>query len=114
MSITQDEVRDFFEKLAWDTYEFEQAKKNFGYPLHSESVIPTNHYSQDHFIDSHDPSYSSVSLVWREYYDSYDRDTCNYPYRAYVDATCASVEKKINELTDKIIENMKVRIAEYS
>jgi len=46
-----------------------------------------------------------------EYYDSYAHDTCNCPYYAYDDATCASVEKKINELTDKMIENMKVRIA---
>jgi len=35
-------------------------------------------------------------------------------FHAYVDATCASVEKKFNELTDKKIENTKVRIAEYS
>jgi len=55
-----------------------------------------------------------VCPVLCEYYDSYDNDTCNCPYRAYVDATCASVKKKINELTDKMIENMKVRIAEYS
>jgi len=55
-----------------------------------------------------------MSPILCEYCDSYDHNTCNCPYRAYVDATWASVEKKINELTDKIIENMKVRIAEYS
>jgi len=31
-----------------------------------------------------------------------------------VDATCASVERKINEMTDKMLETMKVRIAELS
>jgi len=55
-----------------------------------------------------------VSPVLCNYCDSSDHDTCNCPYRAYVDATCVSVEKEINELTDKMIENMKVRIAEYS
>ena len=79
-----------------------------------QSVLPTNPSPQDHFIDSHGPSYSCVSPVLCEYYDSHDHDTCNCPYRAYADATFASVEKKINELTDKMIENMKVRIAGYS
>jgi len=32
----------------------------------------------------------------------------------YVDATCASVEKTINDMIDKMIENMKKRIAKYS
>ena len=31
-----------------------------------------------------------------------------------MDATCANIEKKINELSDKMIENMKARITEYS
>jgi len=31
-----------------------------------------------------------------------------------VDATCASIERKINELTDKMVETMKKRIAKYS
>jgi len=65
-------------------------------------------------MHSHYPSYSCVSPVLCEYCDSYDHDTCNCPYRASVDAICASVEKKINELTDKMIENMKVRTAAYS
>jgi len=51
-----------------------------------------------------------MSPVLCEYCDSSDHSTCNCPYRAYVDAICASVEKKINELTDKMIENMKMRI----
>ena len=39
LSKAQDEVWNFFEKLAWDTYKLKQAQKNFGYPLHSESVL---------------------------------------------------------------------------
>jgi len=31
-----------------------------------------------------------------------------------MDITCASVEKKINELTDKMIEDIKKRTAGYS
>ena len=48
------------------------------------------------------------------YYKSSDHDTCNGLYRDYIDATCASDDKTINDITDKMIENMKVRIAEYS
>jgi len=55
-----------------------------------------------------------MSLVLCDYCESSDHDVLTCPFRAYIDATCASVEKKINELTDKMIENMKVRIAEYS
>ena len=106
LSKTQDEVWNFFEKLAWDTYRLKHA-----HPLYSESAIPVSRYPQDHFIDSHDPSFSYVSPVLCECCDSYDHDTCNCPYRAYVDVTCASVEKKLNELTDQMVENMKVRIA---
>jgi len=54
LSKTQDQVWDFFEKLTWDTYKLKQVQKNFGYPLHSKSVIPVGPYPQDHFIDSHD------------------------------------------------------------
>ena len=49
-----------------------------------------------------------------DYCESSDHDVHTCPYCAYVDVTCASVEKKINELIDKMAENMKVRIAEYS
>ena len=38
-------------------------------------------------------------------------DVCSCSYR---DATCASMEKRINELTDKMLEIMQVRITEYS
>ena len=40
LSKTRDEVWNFFEKLAWDTYEFEQARNNFGYPTRSDYVFP--------------------------------------------------------------------------
>ena len=55
-----------------------------------------------------------MSLVLSEYCDSSNHDTCNCPHHGCIDATCASIEKTINELIDKMIENMKVRIAEYS
>ena len=42
LSKTQDEIRDFFEKLAWDTYAFEQVKKNYGYATPNESVFLAN------------------------------------------------------------------------
>jgi len=60
---TQDKVWDFFEKLAWDTYEFEQARNNFGYPTHSEFVFPVSPCPQDPFIDSHDSSRSYLPSV---------------------------------------------------
>jgi len=55
-----------------------------------------------------------VSPVLCNYYESSNRDACNCPYHNYVDATCASVEKRINDMTDKMIENMKKRIGKYS
>ena len=42
LSKTQDGVWNFFEKLAWDTYAFEQDKNNFGYPTSDEYVFPAN------------------------------------------------------------------------
>ena len=76
---TQDEVWDFFEKLAWDTYEFEQAKNNFGYLTPNECVFHANPCPHDRFTNSHDPSYSCASPVLCEYYDSSDHDACNCP-----------------------------------
>ena len=64
LSKTQDEVWDFFEKLAWDTYAFEQAKYNFGYPTPDESVFHANPYPYDHFMNSHDPSYSCCLMCY--------------------------------------------------
>ena len=49
-----------------------------------------------------------------DYCASFDHDVHSCPYRAYVNATCASVEKKINQLTDKMVEIMKEIIIEYS
>jgi len=46
--------------------------------------------------------------------ESSNRDACTCPYQDYVDATCASAKKKINELIDKTVETMKERVAEYS
>jgi len=97
-----------------NTYEFEQAKNNLKYPTLDEFIFHANPYHQNHFINSYDPFQSSISPILCEYCDSSGHDTCNCPYCDYVDATYASVEKKLYELTDKMIENMKVRIAEYS
>jgi len=55
-----------------------------------------------------------MSPMLCDYYESSYHDVLTCPFHAYVDATYASVEKQINELTDKMIENMKVRIAEHS
>jgi len=41
---SQDEVWDFFERLAWDTYEFEQAKMNLKCPTHIEYAFYANLY----------------------------------------------------------------------
>ena len=72
-----------------------------------ESIFSVSPYRQDHFIDSYDPSHSYVPPVLCNYCESSNHDACNCPYRAYVDAKCASVEKTINDMTDKMIENMK-------
>jgi len=55
-----------------------------------------------------------MSPVLCDYCESSDHDVLTCPFCPYIDAICASVEKKMNELTDKMIENLKVRIAEYS
>jgi len=61
LSRTQDEVWDFFEKLAWDTYEFEQPESTLRYPTQGKYASYANTYHQDHF-NSHDPSYTYVFL----------------------------------------------------
>ena len=43
---------------------------------------------------------------------NYDVDTC--PFRAYIDANCVSIENKINDMTNRLVETMKKRIAKYS
>ena len=80
LSRTQEEVWDFFEKLAWDTYEFEQARNTLGYPTPGESP-------QDHFIDSHDSSHSYFPHVLCYYCESSDHDVHTCPYRDCMDAT---------------------------
>jgi len=62
---------------------------------------------------SNDPSYTCMPSFLCDYCESIDHDAHTCPY-AYVDASCASFEKKINELTDQMVETMKKRIAEYS
>jgi len=41
---TQDEVWDFFEKLTWDTYVFEQARGTLENPIHGEFAFHANPY----------------------------------------------------------------------
>jgi len=60
------------------------------------------------------PFQSYVSPALCEYCESSDHDAHACPYLDYVDAICARIEKKINEMTDKMIENMKERIVKYS
>jgi len=48
----------------------------------------------------HDPSYFYVPHVLCYYCESSDHDADTCPYDDVVDATCAGVEKVINELTD--------------
>ena len=114
LSKTQDEVWDFFENLGWETYEFEQANQFSGYPTSNEYAFYANASPPDHFLNSSDPSYSPVLCDYCEC-PSHDVSTC--PYRA----TCARLEKKIDDMTDQMIkmdnmtdqfiETMKLRIA---
>ena len=52
-------------------------------------------------MHSYAPFQSYVSHILCEYYESSDHDARTCPYCDYVDATYASVEKKINEMTVK-------------
>jgi len=47
LSKTQDEIWDFFEKLARGTYVFEQANETFRYPTHGEYDFQANSYPSD-------------------------------------------------------------------
>ena len=100
LSRTQDEVWDFFENLAWDNYEFEQARQNLKYPTHAKSVFHANPYHRD----SYDPSSVYAPHVFCAYCESPYNAACSCPYRDYVDATCASLAMRINELTAKAKE----------
>ena len=65
-------------------------------------------------MNSYGPSYSCMPPILCDYCESSGHDAHTCPYRAYVYATCAGFEKKINELIDQMIETMKKRIAKYS
>jgi len=75
----------------------------------------TNPHHQDHFIDSYDHlSYSYVFPILCDYCEPSNHDVHNCSYTNYVNATSASLEELINELTYKMIDSMKERIGEYS
>ena len=114
LSKTQNEVCDFFETLAWETYAFKQANETFRYRTHGEYDFHANSYASNDFVNSYDSYDYYVPLVLCDYCESPDHDTYTCPYREYIDATCASFEKKINIMTDQMIETMKMQIAEYS
>jgi len=111
LSKTQDEVWNFVEKLAWDTYEFEQVSETLGYPTHGE--YGSHPYHQDQFAYSYNHlSYSIVPPILCDYCKSSYHNVHDCPYHDYVDATCVSLGKIINKLTDKMIETMKEKIVE--
>jgi len=113
LSKTQDEVWNFFEKLAWDTYQFEQVSETLGYPTHGEYA--SHPYHQDHFAYSYNHSaYSTMFPILCDYCESSDHNVHNCPFHDYVDARCVSLEKTINKLRDKMIKVMKEKIVEYS
>ena len=60
---TQDEVWNFFKKLVWNTYEFEQVGGTLGDATHGKYVFHANPYHYDHFMNSDDTSYSYVPLI---------------------------------------------------
>ena len=102
------------EKLTWETYVFEQANETFRYPTHVEYDFHANSYPSDHFMNSYDSYNYYMSPVLCDYYESPDHDAYTCTYRDYINAICASFEKKINDMTEQMMETMKVRIAEYS
>jgi len=51
LSETQDEAWNFFEKLGWDTYEVEQARRILQYPTHYVYAFYVNSHLQDHFMN---------------------------------------------------------------
>jgi len=55
-----------------------------------------------------------VTLILCNYCESSNCDVYNCPYLDYVDATSTKLEGTIKAMTDKIVEIMKERIAEYS
>ena len=81
------------------TYVFGQANAPFRYLTHGEYDFEANSYPSDHFMNSNDPYYYYMPPVLYSNceFSYHDAHTC--PYRAFVDATCASFEREINELT---------------
>ena len=57
-------------------------------------------------MNSYDSYNSYMPPVLCDYYESPDHYAYTCPYREYIDATCASFEKKINDMTDHMIETM--------
>jgi len=110
LSKSQGEVWDFFEKLTWETYAFEQANDTFRYRTHEEYDFQANSYPSDHFMNSRDPSCYYMLPVLCNYCESSGHDAHTCPFRACVDATCASFDKKINEMTYQMIETTKVHV----
>ena len=53
LSKTQDEVWNFFEKLACAAYEFDQAKETLRYPPCGECAFLVNLHQHDHYINSY-------------------------------------------------------------
>ena len=70
LSKTQNEVWDFSEKLAWETYTFEQANETFRYPTQGKSVVPATPSHHDYFVDSNDPYYYYMPPVLCDYCES--------------------------------------------
>ena len=65
-------------------------------------------------MNSYDPFQSYVSPTFCDYCESFAHNAYNCRYHAYVDAKCVSVEKTIKDMTDKMVDKMKDRVAEYS
>ena len=65
-------------------------------------------------MNSYDPSYSCVPPILCDYCESPNHDAHTCPFRAYADATYASFEKKINDMTNQMIKTTKVKIAACS
>ena len=59
-------------------------------------------------MNSYDSCNSYMLPVLCDYCESLDHDAYTSPYREYIDATCASFEKKINDMTDHMIVTIKI------
>jgi len=51
LSKAQDEVWNFFEKLAWETTAFEEANETFRYLTHGEYDFYANSHPPNHFLN---------------------------------------------------------------